>query len=106
MYFYYVMIYITQLIYVIPGQEAVFQQFEEHVLPLLTRHNGLLMLRIRPSAGELIACAGPAPYEVHLVSFDSEADFETYKRDPLRQRFMQLKQDSVKAMLLIQGEAV
>jgi hypothetical protein len=34
------MIYITQLIYIIPGQEAVFEQFEQVAIPLIAKYNG------------------------------------------------------------------
>jgi len=41
------MIYITQLIYIKDGQESVFHQFEDVAIPLISKYNGRLMLRIR-----------------------------------------------------------
>ena len=42
------MSYLTQLIYVREGHEATFSEFEDIVLPLLARHRGELLLRLRP----------------------------------------------------------
>lgn len=43
------MIHITQLIYLVEGQEGVFDQFEAVAIPLIAKYNGRLTLRIRPN---------------------------------------------------------
>jgi uncharacterized protein (DUF1330 family) len=43
------------------------------------------------------------PYEIHLVEFDTEQDFENFKQDEERKRFLHLKDQSIKASILIQG---
>jgi hypothetical protein len=58
------MIYITQLIYIIDGQEAVFNEFESITIPIIFRYNGRLLLRIRPTANTFIE----EPYEIHSFS--------------------------------------
>lgn len=97
------MIYITQLIYVVPGQERVFDEFEHIAIPIITRYNGRLLLRIRPSAKDMIEGEMEKPYEIHLVEFESPNDFERFKLDGERARFLHLKEQSIKASVMIQG---
>ena len=42
-------LYFTQLIYIKEGQEATFHQFEDVAIPLISKYNGQLLLRVRPS---------------------------------------------------------
>jgi hypothetical protein len=100
------MIYVTQLIYIKEGQEKVFDEFEEHAIPNIAKYNGRLLLRIRPDQNSFIEYSIDKPYEVHLVEFNSAQDFENYKQDKERLQFMHLKEQSVKASLLIQGTKV
>jgi hypothetical protein len=44
-------VYLTQLIYIHPGQEEVFDAFEAVAVPLLTKYRGKLLLR-----GDLVRC--------------------------------------------------
>lgn len=43
------------------------------------------------------------PYEIHLVEFDTEKDFENFKQDEERKKFLHLKERSIKASILYQG---
>lgn len=97
------MIYFTQLIYIREGQEAVFHQFEEVAIPLIAAHNGRLMARLRPTDEAYIERQMDKPYEIHLVEFDSEADFHAFSRDERRKQFLHLKEQSVAQSILIQG---
>ncbi|MES2110200.1 MAG: DUF1330 domain-containing protein [Bacteroidota bacterium] len=98
------MLYITQLIYIKEGQEAVFHQFEDVAIPLISKYHGRLMLRIRPDDNAFIENTIDKPYEVHLVEFDAEDDFEAFMRDEERKKFLHLKEQSIKAVMLIRGE--
>lgn len=98
------MLYITQLIYIKEGQEAIFHQFEDVAIPLISKYNGRLMLRIRPGDDAFIENTIDKPYEVHLVEFDAESDFEAFMRDEERKTFLHLKEQSIKAVMLIKGE--
>jgi len=100
------MLYYTQLIFVKAGCEQVFHSFEEKVLPLLAAHNGELIYRVRPDRNNFVTAVGDLPYEIHLVTFKSKADFESYGRDPARLAFMDLKNNSVERILLIEGTAI
>ena len=97
------MIYITQLIYIIEGQEKVFLEFEDVAMPIIARYSGQLLLRIRPVAESIIDKKIDSPYEVHLVSFEREEDFEAFIRDEERKQFLHLKERSIKASVLIKG---
>ncbi len=97
------MLYFTQLIYIHEGGEQLFQQFENIVLPLLSKYNGRLLLRIRPDDASCIELTLEKPYEIHLVSFENEQDFENYGRDEVRQQFLHLKEQSVRESILIRG---
>ena len=100
------MIYYTQLIFVKPGCEQEFHAFEDKVLPLLKDHNGELVYRIRPDKNAFIKNNGELPYEIHLVSFGSKADFEDYASNPERLDAMEMKSRSVEKMILIEGFAL
>jgi uncharacterized protein (DUF1330 family) len=97
------MIYITQLIYLIDGQESVFNQFESIAIPIISKHNGRLLLRVRPTDISFIERNIERPYEIHLVEFDTEQDFENFQQDEERKRFLHLKEQSMRASFLIQG---
>jgi hypothetical protein len=43
------------------------------------------------------------PYEIHLVSFPSEAEFESFTQDKERKQFLHLKEQSIREVWLIQG---
>ena len=97
------MIYITQLIYIVQGQEAVFDQFEQVAIPLIGKYNGKLLFRLRPEASAYIGEATEKPYEIHLVEFLNESDFESFKRDEERKKFLHLKEQSIRTSVMIIG---
>jgi uncharacterized protein (DUF1330 family) len=97
------MIYITQLIYIKEGQENVFDEFEDIAMPLILKYNGRLLLRIRPDKNSFIENHIDKPYEIHFVEFDSEQDFENFKQDKERIKFLHLKEQSIKTSILIKG---
>ena len=98
------MIYITQIIYIKDGQESVFHQFEKLAIPIISNYNGRILLRIRPDDASVIEKNIEKPYEVHIVSFDNEQDFESFKQDKTRQEFLHLKEESIQLVLSIQGK--
>ena len=97
------MIFITQLIYIVEGQETVFHQFEDIAIPAILKYNGRLLIRIRPDNNSIIEDHIGRPYEIHLVEFDTEQDFENFKQDEERKKFLHLKEQSVKSVLMIKG---
>jgi hypothetical protein len=100
------MIFITQLIYINEGQEKVLDEFESIAIPIILKYNGRLLLRVRPTEGSFIESYIEKPYEIHLVKFDAESDFENFKHDEGRKKFIHLKELAVKDSILTIGENV
>ena len=99
----YQMIYITQLVFVKNGKEAVFHKFEDFVIPLITKYNGRMMYRVRPAENSFVSALEERPYEIHIVSFDSEQDFQNFMRDDSRLNYIHLKDESVKSTVIVKG---
>jgi hypothetical protein len=97
------MIYITQLIYIKEGQEAAFYQFEQVALPLIAKYNGNLMLRVQPTKLE---GSMETPFEIHLVSFETEEDFLRFMQDEERKKFLHLKEQVIRSVVLLRGTAL
>lgn len=97
------MIYITQLIYLVAGQEAILDQFEEMAIPLIAKYQGQLLMRVRPDQTAYIQSAIAQPYEIHLVAFASDHDLNNFMQDKERQEFLHLKEQSIQSVLLIKG---
>ena len=97
------MIFITQLVYIRQGQENVFHQFEDIAIPAILKYNGRLLFRIRPTESTFIEHNIEKPYEIHLVEFDTEQDIENFQNDEERKKFLHLKDQSIKSVLLIKG---
>lgn len=94
---------LTQVIYLRPGQEDLFHQFESVALPAITRYQGDLMMRLRPAPEQFIEGSMLPPYEVHLVSFPGEAEFKAFLMDDQRQKFLHLKEESIQSSLIYKG---
>jgi hypothetical protein len=43
------------------------------------------------------------PYEIYLVPFDTEQDFDSFKQDEERKKFLHLKEKYIKTSLLIKA---
>ena len=85
------MVYLTQLVYVNDGEERTFQAFEDVAIPLISKYRGELLLRIRPNAESIISTGIEVPYEIHIVRFDTEDDFQRFSEDEERQKALHLK---------------
>ncbi len=81
----------------------VFHQFEDIAIPTILKYNGRLLIRVRPDNNSIIENNIGKPYEIHLVEFDTEQDFENFKKDKERNKFLHLKDQSLKSVLLIKG---
>lgn len=97
------MLYITQLVYIKPRQEKIFDEFEAVAIPIISKYNGKLLLRIRPTANSIIEAGIDLPYETHLVEFLTENDFENFMADEERKKYLHLKEQSIEKVVLIKG---
>lgn len=95
--------YFTQLIYIKEGQEVIFDQFEAVAIPLISKYNGQLLLRIRPTENNFIEHHMEKPYEIHFGTFESEQDFQDFMKDEERKKFLHLKEQAIKATVLVIG---
>lgn len=99
------MVVITQLVYVHPGKESIFEEFEAVAIPLIGKHGGELLLRLRPIPEDVVAGSIELPYEIHLVRFPSDEALANFTADPERQALLHLKNDSVRSSLVVRGSA-
>lgn len=97
------MIFITQLIYIQEGQENIFDQFEDIAIPAISKYNGKLLLRVRPAENAIVEASIEKPYEIHLAEFATEQDFCNFIQDEERKKFLHLKEQSIKSVILIKG---
>lgn|ERR1035438_9854773 len=100
------MIFITQLIYILDGQETVFDQFEAVAIPAISKYNGQLLFRVRPQKDAYIEKNIDAPYEIHLVHFATEDDFANFLQDEERKQFLHLKEQSIQSVWLLKGTRI
>lgn len=100
------MIYITQLIYLKEEAEDIFDQFESIAMPIIPRYNGNLLLRIRPNESSFIEANIERPYEIHFVEFTTEEDFKNFMQGEERKKFVELKNQSIKTVMLIKGTKI
>ena len=97
------MIYITQLIYIIDGQENIFNQFEAIAIPIIIKYNGRLLIRTRLEQKIIIEQNIETPYEIHIIEFVTEKNFDNFMKDEERKKFLHLKEQSIKSVFLIKG---
>lgn len=97
------MIYITQLIYVKRGEEDSFHEFESHAIPIISKYNGKLLLRVRPDTASYIENSIESPYEMHIISFDDDSDLDRFMADEERKKYLHLKEKSIQSSILIKG---
>ena len=98
------MIYLTQLIFIKPGKEKQFLEFESFAIPLMEKYKGEMIYRIRTTKESFISEEKELPYEIHFISFESEIDFKEFMNDESRLEFVHLKNESVRLTLLVKGE--
>ena len=64
-------------------------------------------MRIRPGENSFIETNMEKPYEVHLITFATETDFGKFMEDDEeRKRFLHLKEQSIKSVILIKGTKI
>jgi uncharacterized protein (DUF1330 family) len=82
----------------------VFDEFEVVAIPIISKYNGKMLLRVRPADEDFIEASIEHPYEIHLTEFESEADLQKFMQDEERKKFLHLKEASIQAAILYKGE--
>jgi hypothetical protein len=99
-------LYLTQIIFVNEGKEDIFNAFEAIAIPKIAEYNGELIYRVRPESAQFINDVVEKPYEIHFVSFESEADFKRFMQDEERKNYLFMFKESVREVLLVAGQAL
>lgn len=99
-------IFITQLIYLKPNAQVVFDEFESLAIPIIADYKGKLLFRLRPDKKSFIERTIEEPYEIHLIEFESKEWFHQFMGDKTRLEFLHLKEQSIRESWLIEGEKI
>jgi uncharacterized protein (DUF1330 family) len=94
------MLVVVAVLYVRPGAEEVFADFEEQALAILHEHGGRLERAVRP------VCAADAPHEIHVLTFPSQSVFDAYRGDPRLAALASPRQSAVEKTVLWSGPDV
>lgn len=98
------MVFITNLIYINPGQEELFDEFEKIAIPIMSKYKGKMLARIRPAEEAFIEYSLERPYEVHLGEFETEEDFSAFLADEERNKFIEMKNKAIRFSILVTGK--
>lgn len=88
-------------LFVHPGREVEFRQFETQATRIMKKYGGQVEQVICPTAS---GAAEPLPYEIHVVTFPSRAQFEAYRADQALASFAVLRQVAIARTETIMGE--
>ena len=88
-------------LFVRPGGEAAFREFEAAAARLMRRYGGQIDRVIRPISS---AREGPLPHEVHVLAFPSLEQFEAYKADQDLAKLSPLRQSAIARTEMTVGE--
>jgi uncharacterized protein (DUF1330 family) len=100
------MIYITQLIFIKEGKEKAFLEFEDFAIPLMEKYGGRMIYRLRPGKDSYVSASEEQPYEIHFISFHSDADLNAFMNDKSRLSFIHLKEESIQSTILVKGRKI
>jgi uncharacterized protein (DUF1330 family) len=82
------------------GKEADLVTYEDLVLPMLERHGGHMLHRVRRADG------GNDPYEVHLIDFPDDDAVAAYLEDPERLALSAMRDDAILATRIIRVDPI
>ena len=92
-------------LFIHPGQELAFQEFEAAAARIMGRHGGRIERVIRPARA---VPEREVPHEVHLVSFPDEPTFAAYRADAELAELAALRQAAIartEILFGVEGEA-
>ncbi len=89
-------------LFIHPGQEIRFRQFEAKAVQIMRRYGGRIEKVIRPLES---AQAAPLPHEIHILSFPDIERFEAYRADTDLAALAPLRQAAIARTEITIGEA-
>lgn len=84
-----------------PGREEQFRQFETAAARIMRRYGGRIERAITPRPGPP---GEPVPHEIHVVSFRDLAGFEAYRRDAELATLASLRQGAIARTEIVIGD--
>jgi uncharacterized protein (DUF1330 family) len=86
-------------LYIHPGRESEFEQFESAASAIMKRHGGSIARRIgvAPQAGQDL------PHEIHVVAFPDPAAFNNFRTDPSLASLADLRTRAIRQTTVWQG---
>jgi hypothetical protein len=70
---------------------------------MISKYNGKLLIRVRPQNDAYIQSNIEKPYEIRLVEFENEQDFNNFMEDYERKGSLHLKEQSIRSVVLMKG---
>ena len=87
-------------LYIHPGREAEFEQFETRAASIMRRYGGVIERRIGCASGG----SDDQPHEVHIVTFPNERSFEQYRSDPELSALADLRARAIRKTTIWRGQ--
>lgn len=88
-------------LFIHPGREVEFRRFETEAAQIMQRYGGRIERVIRPISA---AQGEELPHEIHLVSFPSMEQFESYRGDSDLAKLAPLRQSAIARTVITIGE--
>ena len=86
-------------LYIHPGHEAEFEQFEAAAARIMRRHGGAVDRRIRIAR----AAGDNLPHEVHVLTFADEVSLQSYRADPELHGLAELRACAIRETVVWMG---
>ena len=93
------MVFVIAALFVVPGAEEQFCDYEMSAASVMSRHGGKIERRIRVHAQD----DATLPYEVHVVSFPDELSLQSYQRDPALEALAALRAAAIRNTVIWRG---
>jgi uncharacterized protein (DUF1330 family) len=94
--------YVVVRLWIRESREAEFEAYERKVARIMACHGGVIERAIRCS--ESLASATAPPFEVHVLRFPSNAQYEEFRRDPRRKALSAERATAISSTDVLLGE--
>jgi len=96
--------YVVAQLYIYPGKEAEFHEYETQALHIARKHGGELICAFTP----VYADAGiETPTEIHVLRFGDRSAFDTFKSDPEHAAIADWRADVIrKTVIVVSGDVI
>jgi len=96
--------YVVAQLYIYPGKEAEFREYETQALHIARKHGGELICAFRPECADQ---SDDSPTEVHVLRFASRVIFDLFKTDPEHAVIADWRADVIrKTVVVVSGDVI